>query len=379
MTCVKRPTTQTDRAQGSPASRRRRWWSLAAWLVAGGTLTSAGGTLTSAALTACESSSDSTAFDAGRATFALPGLGGAGALTELRYSDRAQRLLVPAAKWGELLLVDGRSGAIEKIGGFSRPLTGATSDVAPELALDEFDRFLFVADAFGRRISVVDWTTKAIIASSMLAGTPNEVRYVPDTHELWVAEAGGARIELVEFIAGTVPTLRHSGFVATDQPVRALAVDTRRGLVYAHLGDAVTVAFSAVDRTIQASFSHGCQIPGELIVESTRGIVFVVCGDGKVAVRAGTDGLEEIAVLQVASSAGQAAYNENIGHLYVPDPAKGEVVIVDVIGDGQLAIIDRVPTATQARCAAADRASTFFVCDPTESRVMRFFDAFRDR
>ena len=127
---------------------------------------------------------------------ALPdGSGGVG-FDDLRYDATLGQLLVPAGRTGNVDLVDPSTQVVTPITGFSaQPRFNGGHDDGPTSA-DAGHGLIFVADRTTRRLNVIDPATRAIVASAMLASSPDYVRYVAPTGELWVTEPDQEQIEV---------------------------------------------------------------------------------------------------------------------------------------------------------------------------------------
>ncbi len=58
---------------------------------------------------------------------------------------------------------------------------------------------LFPVDRSAMLIDVIDPIQKRIISFAVLAGSPDYVRYVKETSEVWVTQPGRERIEVLTF------------------------------------------------------------------------------------------------------------------------------------------------------------------------------------
>src|SRR6266540_621788 len=145
---------------------------------------------------------------------ALPdGSGGVG-FDDLRYDATLGQLLVPAGRTGNVDLVDPSTQAVTPITGFSaQPRFNGGHDDGPTSA-DAGRGLIFVTDRTTRRLHVVDPTKRAIVATAPLASSPDYVRYVAPTGELWVTEPDREHIEVFGVSNDTPPTLTHQAMIA---------------------------------------------------------------------------------------------------------------------------------------------------------------------
>src|SRR5215472_2136021 len=132
-------------------------------------------------LCACGQSADGT-------TVTLPNAGPGIGFDDLRYSASLHRVLAPGGRSGELALVDPDTLAVTTIPGFSA--TGSYSgghDDGPT-SVDEGRSLLFVTDRTSQKLLVVDPSAGGIAGSSAVSASPDYVRYVAPTNEVWIAE-----------------------------------------------------------------------------------------------------------------------------------------------------------------------------------------------
>src|SRR6266498_3799332 len=142
------------------------------------------------AIAACKSTPSGDGLD-------LPGGSPGIGFDDLRYSPRLHRVLVPAGRSGNLDLVDPDTYAVQTIGGFS---TQATSDPGEHdfgvTSVDDTGSALAVTDRTTRNLALVDPDTASVTATADLGSSPDYVRWVEATRELWVTQPGAERIEV---------------------------------------------------------------------------------------------------------------------------------------------------------------------------------------
>src|SRR6266550_4314347 len=111
-----------------------------------------------------------------------PGIG----FDDLRYSSTLHRVLVPGGRSGNLVLIDPDHLTATAIGGFATvPDFSGGHDDGPT-SVDEGKGFLFVTDRTSQKLDVVDTRATAIVGSAAVASSPDYVRFVASTSELWV-------------------------------------------------------------------------------------------------------------------------------------------------------------------------------------------------
>ena len=104
------------------------------------------------------------------------------------------------------------------IGGFSaKPDYGGGHDESVTSA-DEGGGFLFATDRTSGRLEVVDPAARRIVAGSKLGGSPDYVRYVAPTEEVWVTEPDSERIEIFR-LEGKPPRPVHAANIPVGRAV----------------------------------------------------------------------------------------------------------------------------------------------------------------
>jgi hypothetical protein len=97
---------------------------------------------------------------------------------------------------GNLTLVDPDSLAVTTFSGFSAigDYSGGHDD--GPTSVDEGRGLLFVTDRTSQKLDVVDPKSGTIVASAPVSASPDYVRYVAPTDEVWISEPAGAQIEI---------------------------------------------------------------------------------------------------------------------------------------------------------------------------------------
>jgi DNA-binding beta-propeller fold protein YncE len=132
---------------------------------------------------------------------------------DLRYSAPLGLVLVPAGRTGALALVDPASNNVSMVSGFSATSAYDGSHDFGPTSVDAGRGLLFVTDRTSGNVSVVDPSTRTIGNSLPLAASPDYVRYVEATNELWISEPSAAQIEVVSLSTDPMPLLSHAASI----------------------------------------------------------------------------------------------------------------------------------------------------------------------
>jgi DNA-binding beta-propeller fold protein YncE len=242
--------------------------------------------------------------------------------------------------------------------------------------VDEGAGFLFVTDRTSGLLHAVDPSAKAIVATISLGGSPDYVRYVQATNEVWVSEPSAAQIEIFVFNAGSPPALSASGTIAVTNGPESLVIDQRAGRAYTHRWQASTVVIDVKTRAIVAEWANGCAASRGLAVDEARGFFFAGCSEGTVSV---LDAAHEGHLLSsIARGAGYdvIGYSPTLGHVYLAGTACKCLIILGVSSRGDLSFLGRFGATGSAHCAVADDRGHAWFCDPDGGQLWRVDDPY---
>jgi hypothetical protein len=145
----------------------------------------------------------------------LPGGEGGIGFDDLGFAPALGKLLVPAGRTGNLDLIDPVSRQIVPIGGFSSQ-RGFEKGHGEGTTSADFGRgLIFATDRTAKKLLVLDPAGGTVLAKADLAGSPDYVRWVAPTGEIWVTQPDRDRIEIFSLPGSGPPVPVHKGFVAT--------------------------------------------------------------------------------------------------------------------------------------------------------------------
>lgn len=300
----------------------------------------------------------------------LPGGEGGIGLDDLTFVASLGQVVVPAGRTGRLVLFDPETRKSREIGGFKTAAPAEGGHGAGPTSVDEGQGYLFAIDRTGLRLEVVDPAQGKIVAGAPLTGSPDYVRYVAATHEVWVTEPDKDGIEIFSLSEAKPPVPTHKAFLAIPGGPESLVIDNGAKVGYANLWKNSTVLIDLAGAKVIRTLPNGCLGSRGLALDARHGLLFVGCAEGgadlldlghKGAIRdrfrfgAGTD---------------IVAYNPSLRHLYVPASKTGQMAIVGLTKDGELKLIGTVATAVGAHCVVTDDHKQAWVCDPKGGRVL---------
>ena len=303
------------------------------------------------------------------------GEGGIG-FDDLGFASGLHKLIVPAGRTGNLDLVDPVTRQIVPIAGFSSRQSFAQGHGEGTTSADFGRGLIFASDRTARQLVVLDPAAKKVVAKADLAGSPDYVRWVEATGEVWVTQPDNDRIEIFTLPASGAPVPVHKEFVAIPGGPESLVIDTAHGRAYTHLWKSTTLAIDLKTRAIAARWSNGCEGSRGIALDAQRGLLFAGCAEGKAVVL----DVQRDGIVRDTLSAGSGVdiidYNPRLGHLYLPGGKSETMAILGVSKAGKLSLLATVKTARAAHCVVADDHRQAWVCDPSHGRLLLVEDTF---
>ena len=306
----------------------------------------------------------------------LPGTRGDVGFDDLTYAMRLHRVLAPAGRTGKLDLIDPTTREVSAVDGFAAAEEHARGHEQGTTSADEGGEWIFAIDRTTKRLDVVDAKQRKIVAMAPLAGSPDYVRWVEPTREVWVTEPDNDRIEVFSVAAGTPPKPEHTAFIKVDGGPESLVIDRKRQRAYTHLWKSSSLAIDLRARSIAATWHNGCSGSRGIAIDESRGFLFAGCSEGKaIAIDVDHEG-KELGTVGTGNGVDVIAYSPSLMHLYVPGASSGTLAIIDVKDNGEVATLATLPTAKGAHCVTADEEGGVWVCDPQEGRLLYLKDGF---
>lgn len=294
---------------------------------------------------------------------------------DLRWSPELRRVIVPAGRLGSVFLIDpAQRSLIVSVVAFATESKFAGGHDQGTTSADASASAMFAVDRNAREVVAIDPAAHRVTARAPLASSPDYVRWVSPTRELWVTEPDTERIEIFRVGAGDTAITKDGSITVTGGP-ESLVIDAAGGRAFAHLWKGKTVAIDLKSRRVTATWSNRCDGSRGIAWDERLRFLFVGCAEGKAVVM---DPAKDGAVLATAS-AGEGvdviAYDSARRHLYLPGARSATLTILSVGSDGALATLGTAPTARGAHCVTQD-GSNAYVCDPERGRILVIPDAY---
>lgn len=305
----------------------------------------------------------------------LPGGGTGIGFDDLRYSPTLHRILVPAGRTGTLDLVDPDSLTVTSIAGFGTVADYSGGHDDGPTSVDEGRGLLYVTDRTTGKLDVVDPSAGRIVSSVALASSPDYVRFVAATNELWVTEPSADQVEILTL--NTDPTIApaQAAVVSVTNGPESMVIDNKRGRAYTHRWQATTVAIDLTTHAVVAEWQNGCAASRGIALDEARGFLFASCSEGTTSVLDVANDGRMLSTLARGSGFDVIGYSPRTGHLFLAGSACGCLVTLGVSASGGLSFIGRAAAAASTHCAVADDAGHAWWCDQDEGSVWRLNDS----
>jgi DNA-binding beta-propeller fold protein YncE len=293
---------------------------------------------------------------------------------DLRFSSTLGKVLAPTGRSGDLDLIDASTLAVTRIAGFSRlPSFDGGHDVGPT-SVDEGGGFLFVTDRTTAQLAIVEPMSGTIVARTDLSTSPDYVRYVEATHELWVTEPAAGQIEIFTLTEGSPPALSRSGSIPVANGPESLVIDRRQGRAFTHRWQRSTVAIDVKTRVQVADWPNGCAASRGIAVDEERGFLFAACSEGTVTVLDTPHDGRRLSTAARGAGFDVIGYAPRLGHLYLAGSACGCLVVLGVSPAGALLYLGRFDAPSSTHCVTPDDRGQAWVCDPDGGQILRVPD-----
>jgi DNA-binding beta-propeller fold protein YncE len=304
----------------------------------------------------------------------LPDAGSGLGFDDLRWSPATKRVLAPGARSGRLALVDPDTMTVTSVAGFGRTedFDGGHDD--GPTSVDEGHGLLYVTDRTTKLLVAVDPQKLEIVHRVSLSTSPDYVRYVAPTNEVWVAEPAGSQIEIFQLAADGKPTSSIATIFVSNGP-ESLVIDAPRGRAYAHHWQKSTLAIDLRTHAIVHTWENGCAASRGIELEPEHGWVLSACSEGTVTVADPESGR---VLSSIAAGAGYdvMGYARDLRHVYVAGSACGCLTMLGLSSGGELGLLGRFDAPSDTHCVVADDRRHAWVCAPSEGGLRRIADPF---
>ena len=300
-----------------------------------------------------------------------PGIG----FDDLQWSAALDRVIVPAGRAGYVGLLDPRSNRVTRLGELSATDAYAGGHGFGATSAIEAEGLVYAIDRTAMELVQLDPSTGDAHAAVALGASPDYVRFVPATRELWVTEPTAQRFEIFALDDGTPPALTLAGELGVSGGPESMVVAPDGTTAYTNTFAGETLRIDTVARSEDARFDNGCVISLGLAIDETGERLFVACGEGEAK---SLDAVEGSVLSTLVASGGLdvIAYSSALQHLYLNGSDVGVLTVAGVADDGTLTELATVATAPSSgsSCVASDAYADIWVCDANAGQLSKIVD-----
>jgi hypothetical protein len=233
---------------------------------------------------------------------------------------------------------------------------------------------LYVTDRTALELVVVDPSAKAIVSRAKLAASPDYVRYVPPTREVWVTEPDKDQIEIFTLPSPAGAPV-HAALIPIKNGPESLVIDATRSRAYTHLWSGTTLAIDLQKRAVAGAWKNLCADSRGIALDEKKGFLFAACAEGRAVVLDVTrDGKILGNVQSAATGVDIVDYDRTLHHLYLPGGKNSTLAILGVGADGSLRELGKAPSPSGGHCGVSDQEGRAYVCDPKAGRLQVYED-----
>jgi hypothetical protein len=300
-----------------------------------------------------------------------PGIG----FDDLQYSARLHRVLVPGGRSGKLDLVDPDTHDVISIGGFSTTSQFDSNghDIGVT-AVADLGSLLAVTDRTSGKLSLVDVDTSSVVADAVIGSTPDYVRWVAATSELWISEPDRETLEVFT-VSLSPPSVTLSGTIHVAGGPESLVIDPVHGRAFTNLWAGATVGVDVATRIVGTAWSNHCSDSRGIAVDAVHGFVFAGCAEGRVVALDQTDG-RVVGEQWPIDGVDVIDFSPTRRHLYAAGQISANLGIFGVATTGELGTLGIEDGTLYGHCVTTDDAGHAFVCDPRGGRLLVDDDRF---
>jgi hypothetical protein len=320
------------------------------------------------------------------------------AFDEISYDSRLDRVVIPAAETGKLILVDPHTMTKQLISGFSTAPTekGNTPGAFGTTSAISVRGTLFAIDRAQKKIILINPEIGTVIGSTDLEATPDYIRFVAAKNEIWVTETAGEQIETFSISADKLPELKRTDAIKVQNGPEYLLIDRTRGLAFTNKPEnGVTAVIQVNTHGVIDEWGNGCTKAHGMAIDEDRGYLFVACNEGKIVVMDINNRGHQLTSQNYGGAVDFVAYNPELKHIYVPSAASAIMAVFEIKKNGAtpsaasstdskaapqsditLVRLGTADTGMNARCVTTDTNNNIWLCDPERGQLFLIRDTF---
>ena len=266
---------------------------------------------------------------------------------------------VPAGNTGKVFVLDGPGKPFRAIEGFPTR-RGGSGRLAGPSSVSVTSSTAFVGNRGDSSICAFDRTSLARKSCATVPGMPDGTFWVAPTEEVWVTTPRDRSLQILDARG----PLQRSGQMKLDGAPEGYAVDEGKALVYTNLEDKDrTLVIDPRARKVVAIFQPGCgeMGPRGIALDAQRGLLFVACTDGVVALDAKT-GVRR-GRIDAGKGVDNIDYDPSRRRLYVAAGEAAKLTIAESSDEGSLREIGSAQVGKGSRVVVVTEDGTAYAAD----------------
>ena len=216
------------------------------------------------------------------------------------------------------------------------------------VAFDDADKYGYISDGRANAIVVFDRHSLKTVQTIPAGTNPDGIVYEPVTKTVWAFNGRSKNATVIDTntqtVVTTVPLPGKPEFPVADG----------KGMVYDNIEDKnAIVRLDARAKKLTANWPlEDCESPSGLAIDRSKGHLFPVCDDGKMAV-VDTETGKTVAHPSIGEGPDAAAFDPERQLAFSSNGQSGTLSVIDTAA-GSYPTVETVPTATGARTLALD-------------------------
>lgn len=284
----------------------------------------------------------------------------------LGYDEATDSVWVPGGNTGKVFVINARTEQIRSAANFpvresdGRTLGPSSVTFGPHSA--------YVGNRADATVCALNISSLERGSCTTLASTPDGLAYVATAGEVWVTTPRTQSITLLGVADGGVT---ERGRIEVDGTPEGYAVDSKRGRFFTNLEDKdQTLAIDVATHAVKARWKTGCGARGPrgLALDSERGLLFVACTSGFVALALDRDGAQ-VGTIATGDGVDNPAIVVGMKRLFAAAGAVGTLSVFDYRENGSMHLLNKVNTAIGVRVVVADKLGKAFAADSAGGRI----------
>jgi DNA-binding beta-propeller fold protein YncE len=236
--------------------------------------------------------------------------------------------------------------------------------------------FVFAIDRGSPSLKVIDPKLKRVVASAPLDASPDYVRWIGSTRQLWVTEPDREQIEVFAVASDDASRIARVGTISVKGGPESLVIDSLHDRAFTHLWQGSTVEIAIGSQAVVRSFPNGCRGSRGIALDAARGQLFAGCAEGRAVVLDVDHDHEILSAVTTPSGVDILALSPTLHHLYVPAASDGTVTVLSVARHGGLSKLGVLQASQGTHCAISDDHGRVWVCAPDAGSLLVFEDPF---